>query len=111
MEEVLAKYQHLEVELDKKFDIIDGRLKDKCDSSRATQFECRLIEAEDRQAKFEQEVKCEVTKNATKVEAHLDNLEHRMSTVESTVQSIIVSKMPDDSMHFDDEEEKEEKEK
>ena len=111
MENVLARYQHLEAEFDKKLDIIDGRLKDKCDNSRAAQFDSRLLEAEDRQAKLEQEVRGEIAINATKLEAHMDNLERRMSAVETTTQSIINNKKPDDPQNFEDEEEKEEKEK
>lgn len=106
MENVLAKYQHLEAELDKKFDIIEGRLNDKCDTSRA-QLEARLTEAEDRHMKLERDVRCEVTLNVTKVEAHMDNLERRISAVETTMQS----NKPDNSKQSDDEEEKEEKEK
>jgi len=112
MERVLERYQHLEAELNKKFDIIEEKLKDKCDTSRIAQLESRLLEAEKMAARWEQELRSEVTTSTIKMEACVSNLEHRMTTAEATVQSrCAASSIIKAGDHFDDEDEREEKEK
>ena len=80
MERVLERYQHLEAELNKKFDIIEEKLKDKCDTSRIAQLESRLLEAEKMAARWEQELRSEVTTSTIKMEACVSNLEQRMTS-------------------------------